>query len=241
MKVSYPLSLKVSLWLMLNLLLLAALGIGFFAVQGGLGWGALVAGPTGERAQGLFNMIAAEASAATGEARNAVLKRFGDAYHAEFFLFTIDENQIAGAAVQLPPAVHERMEFRAPGWGFFGGPPGGRGFGGRGDGAAWAFRAASFAYVDVVRTRSGSRRKLQQVPTDHDELVAACDATAQDAGPAVDAAAHATRLTEVQRRLPVGSNAPDLSPLAAKLSADEFEALLYFLSIRFRVETGGAS
>lgn len=134
MKVSYPLSLKVSLWLMLNLLLLAALGIGFFAVQGGLGWGALVAGPTGERAQGLFNMIAAEASAATGEARNAVLKRFGDAYHAEFFLFTIDENQIAGAAVQLPPAVHERMEFRAPGWGFFGGPPGGRGFGGRGDG-----------------------------------------------------------------------------------------------------------
>lgn len=56
---------------------------------------------------------------------------------------------------------------------------------GRGDGAAWAFRAASFAYVDVVRTRSGSRRKLQQVPTDHDELVAACDATAQDAGPAV--------------------------------------------------------
>lgn len=135
MKVSYPLSLKVSLWLMLNLLLLAALGIGFFVAQGGLGWGALVAGPTGERAQGLFNMIAAEASAATGEARNAVLKRFGDAYRAEFFLFTIDENQIAGTAVQLPPAVHERMEFRAPGWGFFGGLSGGRGgFGGRGDG-----------------------------------------------------------------------------------------------------------
>lgn len=56
---------------------------------------------------------------------------------------------------------------------------------GRGDGAAWAFRAASFAYVDVVRTRSGSRRKLQQVPTDQDELVAACDASAQDAGPDV--------------------------------------------------------
>ena len=36
MKVTYPLSLKVSLWLMANLLLLAALGVGFFLVQGGL-------------------------------------------------------------------------------------------------------------------------------------------------------------------------------------------------------------
>lgn len=137
MKVSYPLSLKVSLWLMLNLLLLAALGIGFIVVQGGLGWGALVAGPTGDRAQTLFNIITGEASAATGEARNAVLKRFGDAYNADFFLFTIDESQLAGPSIQLPPEVKERMEFRAPGWGFFGGPPGAfdrKGFGARGEG-----------------------------------------------------------------------------------------------------------
>ena len=134
MKVSYPLSLKVSLWLMLNLLLLAALGIGFFVAQGGLGWGALVAGPTGDRAQTLFNIITGEASAATGEARNAVLKRFGEAYHAEFTLFSLDEIQIAGAPLALPPEVKERMDFRGPGGpGFFGGPPGG-GFGGRGFG-----------------------------------------------------------------------------------------------------------
>ena len=43
MKVTYPLSLKVSLWLLLNLLLLTALGIGFFVLHGGLGWDALAA------------------------------------------------------------------------------------------------------------------------------------------------------------------------------------------------------
>src|SRR5215203_4118978 len=111
MKVSYPLSLKVSLWLMLNLLLLAALGIGLLVVQGGLGWNALVAGPSGDRMQALANVIAGEASAATGDARTAVLKRFGKAYDAEFFLFTIDEAQVAGAPLELPADVRVRMEF----------------------------------------------------------------------------------------------------------------------------------
>src|SRR5437762_3080975 len=111
MKVSYPLSLKVSLWLLLNLLLLAALGVGFLVVQGGLGWDALVGGASGDRMQSLANVIAGEASAATGEARTAVLKRFGAAYHAEFYLFTIEEEQLAGAAAELPPEVRARMEF----------------------------------------------------------------------------------------------------------------------------------
>ena len=123
MQVRYPLSLKVSLWLMLNLLLLAALGVGFFVLHGGLGWSALVAGPAGERAQALFSIIAGEASAATGDARHAVLKRFGEASDAEFFLFGIDETQLAGNPVELPAEVRERMEFRGPGWGFAGGPP----------------------------------------------------------------------------------------------------------------------
>ena len=136
MKVSYPLSLKVSLWLMLNLLLLAALGLGFLVVNGGLRWDALVAGPSGDRMQSLANVIAGEAAAATGEARQAVLKRFAAAYHAEFYLFNLDDGQIAGAAIQLPEAVRARMEFRPPGRGPFGerksfGP---RGEGGRGPG-----------------------------------------------------------------------------------------------------------
>lgn len=128
MRVSYPLSFKVSLWLMLNLLLLAALGLGFFVVQGGLGWSALLSGPTGERAQSLFNVIAGEAAVATGENRHAVLKRFGAAYGADFFLYGFGEMQLAGATVELPTQVRERLELRGlarpfPGRsGGFGGP-----------------------------------------------------------------------------------------------------------------------
>src|SRR5205085_5388269 len=86
-KVTYPISLKVSVWLLLNLLLLAAAAVGFFVVQGGLNWTALLAGPAGEHAQSTANVIAGEAAVATrGENRDAVLKRFGVAHGAEFFL-----------------------------------------------------------------------------------------------------------------------------------------------------------
>lgn len=124
MKVTYPLSLKVSLWLLLNLLLLAGLGVGFFIYQGGLGWDALVAGPSGTRAQATANVIAGEAAAAaTPEGVNAVLDRFGTAYGAKFFLFRGEDTQIAGTTVELPAAVRTRMELWAM-------RPG---FGGRGD------------------------------------------------------------------------------------------------------------
>ncbi len=112
MKVSYPLSFKVSVWLVLNLLLLAGLGLGFFVYQGGLGWSALVAGPTGDRAQSLFNVIAGEAGAASGEARQAVLQRFGRAYGADFLLFSFGDNLVAGQPRELPAVIRERLEFR---------------------------------------------------------------------------------------------------------------------------------
>jgi two-component system sensor histidine kinase CpxA len=138
MKVSYPLSLKVSLWLMANLLLLAALGFGFLVVQGGLGWSALVAGPSGDRVQRLANVIAGEVSSAgSAEARDAVLTRFATAYGVEFSMFNFEQVQLAGSMVELPPAVRARMELgRGPGFGGRGGefrrgggdPDGPRGF-----------------------------------------------------------------------------------------------------------------
>src|SRR3954462_8630254 len=96
MKVTYPLSLKVSVWLLLNLLLLAALGLGFFALHGGLGWDALVAGPSGERAQATANIISGETAAAASDSRNAVLARFGSAFGADFYLFRPDGVQVGG-------------------------------------------------------------------------------------------------------------------------------------------------
>ncbi|MEY4939184.1 MAG: hypothetical protein RIQ93_919 [Verrucomicrobiota bacterium] len=113
MKVSYPLSLKISGWLLLNLLLLAAAALAFFVVQGGLGWNALLAGPAGERAQATANVVAGEATAATKPARDAVLARLGAAYGAQFRLFRVDEFSAASVA-DLPAPVREKLEFRPP-------------------------------------------------------------------------------------------------------------------------------
>jgi two-component system sensor histidine kinase CpxA len=131
LKVTYPISLKVSVWLLLNLLLLAAAAVGFFVVRGGLGWSALLAGPAGEHAQSTANVVAGEAAAATRDNRDAVLKRFGTAHRAEFFLVRGDDPAVIA---QLPAEVRARLEFRGgrPGPGpEFGGRFGGRrgGFG----------------------------------------------------------------------------------------------------------------
>lgn len=132
MKVSFPLSLKVSLWLVLNLLLLGALGVGFFVVQGGLGWSALLSGPTGDRAQMKAAGISAEVASASAEARDALLARFGKESHAQFFLYRLDEGRVAGPTTDLPASVATRISLiRPPGRGpgpfgrEFG--PGGRG------------------------------------------------------------------------------------------------------------------
>lgn len=122
MRVSYPLSLKVPLWLMMNLLLLAVLGLGFFVVQGGLGWSALVAGPSGDRAQSLFNVIAGEAAAARAEDRAAVLQRFGSAYGADFILFGGGEARLSASSIDLPAELRERLESFGPGRPFPGRP-----------------------------------------------------------------------------------------------------------------------
>jgi len=127
MKVTFPLSLKVSVWLLLNLLLLAVLGMGFLVMQGGLSWDALVTGPSGERAQSTANVIAGEAAAANAANRPAVLARFGAAYRAEFFLVRPDNAPSAESTwAMLPAEVRSRIDFRTPRFG-----PGA--FGGRGD------------------------------------------------------------------------------------------------------------
>ena len=96
MKVRFPLSLKISLWMLLNLLLLTAVAAGFFVAQGGLGWTALVAGPTGDRAQSKLNVTAAEVAAASAENRANVLERFRQAYGAQLALYRFEAEPLVG-------------------------------------------------------------------------------------------------------------------------------------------------
>ncbi|HVS50887.1 MAG TPA: ATP-binding protein [Opitutaceae bacterium] len=109
MKVSFPLSLKISLWLLLNLLLLGAVGVGFLLAHGGLGWGALMSGPAGDRVQSIGDILVGEINAATPAGRDAVLARFSQAYGAEFSLFYNRGTQIAGVPVKLPEAVRAQL------------------------------------------------------------------------------------------------------------------------------------
>lgn len=55
----------------------------------------------------------------------------------------------------------------------------------RGDGLMWAFRAASFSYVDVVRATYGTRRALVMVPTEDEQLTQAADGAGCAPDPAV--------------------------------------------------------
>jgi two-component system, OmpR family, sensor histidine kinase CpxA len=122
MKVSFPLSLKVTLWLLLNLLLLAAAASGFLVAQGGLSWDSLVAGAAGNRLHALANVIVGEVAATSRDQRDAVLARIGAAYGADFVLVRNHGPVIAGGPAELPPLVRQRVDEGPPSDGR--GPPG---------------------------------------------------------------------------------------------------------------------
>lgn len=109
MKVSYPLSLKVSFWLLLNLLLLGGVGVGFFVIQDGVGWTALLAGNTGDRMIGRSNSISVELGAAGSEGHAAVLSRVGATYGAEYSLYRA-EDASQPAAAELPTELRTRLD-----------------------------------------------------------------------------------------------------------------------------------
>lgn len=109
MKVTFPLSLKVSLWLLANLLLLAAAGGAFYVSQFGVGWESLTRGALGERLQGIGDSIASDLNVEPEGVRPAILGSRAQRYGADFFLFRNDGTQIAGAKITLPTPVHDEL------------------------------------------------------------------------------------------------------------------------------------
>ncbi len=128
MKISFPLSLKISLWLLLNLTLLGAVGVGFLLGHGGLGWNALMNGAAGDHVHAIGDALVGEINGAPETARDAALARASGEYGAEFFLFSNYGPQLAGARADLPASVRAQLVPPArgddpPGPGGFGGPP----------------------------------------------------------------------------------------------------------------------
>lgn len=105
MNVRLPLSLKVSLWLSLNLLLIAGAAAVWFFLQADERLGGLVAGPVGARAQVLADTLAAELWRTEPAARDDLLARRGTEQGATFAWFDNDGRQLAGVPVDLPPAL----------------------------------------------------------------------------------------------------------------------------------------
>lgn len=119
MKVTYPLSLKVSLWLLLNLVLLTLAGVCFYWIQFGRGWESLTVGALGERLQRVADGVMTELYSATPAQRDAVLAAHSRATGAQFYLFLNEGRQIGGETVTLPPELADEVQ-RGPGRG---GPP----------------------------------------------------------------------------------------------------------------------
>lgn len=111
MRVPFPLSLKVSLWLLANLLLLAAVGGGLYVSQFGIGWSSLTRGALGDQLQSIVDSIESELQEESRETWSEILATRSQKYGADFFLFANEGTQISGGAVRLPPAV--RLELFA--------------------------------------------------------------------------------------------------------------------------------
>ena len=109
LKVSFPLSLKVSLWLLANLLLLAlATGV-FYVSKFGLGLESVTRGAMGEQLQSIAYAIASDLQAEPEGRQPAILASRGRQYRADFFLFTNEGTPRLGDAVELPAVVREEV------------------------------------------------------------------------------------------------------------------------------------
>ncbi len=109
MKVTAPLSLKISLWLLANLLLLATAGGAFYISQFGLGWNSLTRGALGEQLQSIGDSIARDLNSEPSGVRPTILSTRARKYGADFYLFRNDGIQVAGPAVELPTPVRDEL------------------------------------------------------------------------------------------------------------------------------------
>ncbi|PAW67056.1 MAG: hypothetical protein B9S34_06475 [Opitutia bacterium Tous-C1TDCM] len=135
MKVPFPLSLKVSVWLLLNLLLLAAGGTALYLRQFGGGWDSLAVGALGDRLQSHGNALVAAYYGSTPEERSVVLAERDRATGAQHMFFLNTGQSLAGAAFELPADFARELRRGPPGrGGSFRGGAGGEGPPGRGPG-----------------------------------------------------------------------------------------------------------
>lgn len=109
-----PLWGQVSLWLLLNLLLLAALTLGWFLLRTDARWSTLAAGPLGDRVQVLAEDLVNELRDLPPAVRGGALTRLGEDYGAEFHWLRLDGRRLAGPDRPLPSEVTAQLQRPLP-------------------------------------------------------------------------------------------------------------------------------
>lgn len=112
MKTKFPLYAKILFWFFLNVVVLAVVFFFVARVQFRFGLDSLIAGKAGERMQSITKLIMEDLRDRPRVEIDPVLKRFGEAYSLEFFLFRNDGAQIAGESMELPTQVQEKIRER---------------------------------------------------------------------------------------------------------------------------------
>ncbi len=122
MKRGMPLSVRILLWALLNVLLLGAVGWGLFRGQFNIGLDTLLAGRAGDRLQSMADVLGGELAKTPQSEWDAVLARTAAAYELKLVIVRPDGQRHAGDKLEIPTEVRQRLGDRP--WGF--GPPGDR-------------------------------------------------------------------------------------------------------------------
>jgi two-component system, OmpR family, sensor histidine kinase CpxA len=105
----YPLALKVSGWLLLNLALLVLLAAGFLVSQGGFNWSALVEGPPGRRVQDLADATVGDLRTMPRELREENLTEFARSRDITAAVIGASGQRLTGSLADIPDTLLEAI------------------------------------------------------------------------------------------------------------------------------------
>jgi two-component system, OmpR family, sensor histidine kinase CpxA len=114
MRPRFPLFTKILLWFFLNLLVLGGLLFAFFNLQFRLDPRSILQSEAGNRLEALVRLITDEVAGNPRAERDAILKRYGDAYQVEFLLFANTGEQLGGTDTTLPAEVLRELKVGPP-------------------------------------------------------------------------------------------------------------------------------
>jgi len=115
MKAAFPLSWKILLVALANVVVLATIAAAFVQYELGREFTSMLLGPGGDRALAIARQLALDLSDTTAGDRDALLDRYRREHGVTFLLFDNSGEMLAGPALDVPPAVMDRITSGGPG------------------------------------------------------------------------------------------------------------------------------